>query len=145
VSHENVELAKRLYAVLLRGELDALSEHMTEDVVGMDLNAPLDEPSVFHGRRALHDYLTRWTEIFEEFRPEVDEWIDAGDYVVAAVRWIGTAKGSGAEVEGKGADAHHFRDGKIDWWASGYPDKEAALRGVEEREREEAASRAASS
>src|SRR4051794_24430616 len=100
---------------------------IAEDVYGEDLNAPPDVSGVFEGRGALRKYMAGWTDVFDDFVAEVDEYIADGDYVITVVRWIGTAKESGARVEWRGADAYRFEDGIMVWWTSGYPDKQAAL------------------
>jgi ketosteroid isomerase-like protein len=133
VSQENLETAKNLTRLFNEGEPDAFYECIAEDVYGEDLNAPPDVSGVFEGRGALRKYIAGWDDVFDDFVAEVDEYIAEGDYVVSVLRWIGTAKGSGARVEWRGADAYRFQDGIVVWWTSGYPDKQTALDAVRQR------------
>jgi ketosteroid isomerase-like protein len=65
------------------------------------------------GRDALRDHYRQWEEAFEALRMEVEELIDAGDRVVACVRWIGQMKDSDAEIDIRYAIVFTTRDGKI--------------------------------
>jgi ketosteroid isomerase-like protein len=42
---------------------------------------------------------------------EADEFIASGDHVLVLIRWKGTGKGSGVEMEAEGAHLWAFRDG----------------------------------
>ena len=68
--------------------------------------------------------------MLDDLHREVEEWIDAGDWVISVGRWKGRGKASGAEVEGYSANAGRFRDGKLVEWIGNFPTKEAALAAV---------------
>jgi ketosteroid isomerase-like protein len=57
MSQENVELAKRLNAMALAGDIDGALALAADDLVVTEIHGPLDEPSVSHGREAA---LSRW-------------------------------------------------------------------------------------
>ena len=66
------------------------------------------------------------------YRLEVDDWIDAGGWVIHLTRWTGRAQMSGAEVEGGyGANASRFRGGKLVEWIGYSRPRIAALEAVE--------------
>ena len=117
MSKENVEIAKRLSALWVRGEGDAVLELVAEDVVVTNLAGPSAQPQVFYGPEAALAHWTRHAEIPDGVRLEVDDWIDAGGWVIHLTRWTGRAQISGAEVEGGyGANASRFRGGKpVEW------------------------------
>jgi len=57
-----------------------------------------------------------WLDMFDDFRAEPVEVIDAGeDKVIAVVRISGRAKLSGVETEMTYAELSTFRDGKVAW------------------------------
>ena len=117
MSQENVEIAKRFSALLARGEVDAALELVAEDVVVTDFAGPLAQPQVFCGREAALAHWTPHAEIPDNFPLEVDDWIDAGEWVIHVTRWKGRAEISGAEVEGGyGTNASRFRGGKLVEW-----------------------------
>jgi uncharacterized protein len=72
---------------------------------------------------AQRDWLRHWER---PFRIEAEELLDAGDLVVALIRWRGRGKGSGAEIEAEGAHVWELRDGKAVRWDI-YRDREQAL------------------
>ncbi len=60
------------------------------------------------------DTMREWLSTWE--RPltiEAEEFIPSGDKVLALVHWTGRGKGSGAEIEGRGAHLWTFRDGLV--------------------------------
>ena len=59
--------------------------------------------------RRLHEWLSPW----EYWRAEAEEYIEHGDDVVAVCRYRGRGKGSGVEVDTRGAHVWKLRDGKV--------------------------------
>ena len=72
---------------------------------------------------AQRDWLQQWGR---PFRCEAERYFDAGDRVVAFVRWHGRGRGSGAEVEWEGAHLWELRDGEAVRWNI-YRDRAKAL------------------
>ena len=135
MSRENVEIAKRLSAAMNRlVEIDAVLDLIADDLVVTNLAGPLDEPRTFHGREALIAFWGDYTEVLDDFRREVSEWIDADDWVIVVESWKGRGKTSRAEVEASGANAGRFQDGKLVEFIIGFATKEAALEAVGLRE-----------
>jgi hypothetical protein len=65
MSQENLELATRLRAMALAGDIDVAL--IADDLVLTEIHGPLDKPGVFHGREAA---LSRWAatvEVFDDF------------------------------------------------------------------------------
>src|SRR6266542_4487448 len=87
MSQENIEVVRRLYTMLTRGD-DRL----------LDLLA-----AFFNEARETWGELPAW---------EPEELIDAGDKVFAFIRTSAQGKASGAEVEARVANVWTFRDGK---------------------------------
>jgi ketosteroid isomerase-like protein len=68
-----------------------------------------------------------WTGAYESFRIEVEEMIDAGDKVVSLVRQSGIPKGTGAEIETRGAAVWTVAGGRVRR-VEFHLDRDAALR-----------------
>ncbi len=130
MSHGNVEIAKRFSALLARGEVDAALELVAEDVVVTNLAGPLAQPQVFCGREAALAHWTPHTEIPDGVRLEVDDWIDAGEWVIHVTRWKGRAEISEEVDGGYGANASRFRGGKLVEWIGYSRPRTAALETV---------------
>jgi len=129
-----LELAKQFNEAGHRGDIEAALSLIAEDVEVTDLGAPLDAPRVHRGRHELLGYYARFAQDFDDFDREVDEWVEAGDWVIAVGRWVGTGKASGARVESRTASANRFRNGKVVEAILGFPSKEAALEAIRLRE-----------
>jgi ketosteroid isomerase-like protein len=130
MSQENVELAKRLNAMVLAGDIDGAQALVADDVVLTEIHGALDEPSVFHGREAAVSHWAALVEVFDDLHREVYEWLDVGDWVIS----VGRGKASGAEVEGRGVNATRWRDGKVVEAQMGFGSKAKALKAVGLRE-----------
>jgi ketosteroid isomerase-like protein len=131
---ENVELAKRLHAMVLAGDIDGALALIADDLVLTEIHGPLDEPSVFHGREAALSFWAQLVEVFDDLHPEVDERLAVGDWTITVGRWKGRGKASGAEVEGRAANAVRWRDGKVIEMLIGFGSKAKALEAVGLRE-----------
>jgi ketosteroid isomerase-like protein len=129
MSEENVEVVKVAYEAFARGGLDRYMEHFTDDVV---YRTRRDDPSAaesgpIRGKDAMRAWLQDWIDMFDGFRMEPVELIDAGeDTVVVVERFGGRAKLSGVETDQTIGDVVTIRNGKI---ARGheYPTREQAL------------------
>jgi ketosteroid isomerase-like protein len=107
MSRENVEAARRCLEAYRRGDYDEASAYLAPDVVwevGQELPA--------HGPAAVRDVWRRWDAEWEELETVGEEFIDAGDYVVVAVRYRGRGRISGVEVNDEQFEVHTLRDGQ---------------------------------
>jgi ketosteroid isomerase-like protein len=57
--------------------------------------------------------VARWTEVFPDLRADVDEYIDAGEYVIASARFRGHTAGSDADVVVEEVIVNKYRDGRV--------------------------------
>ena len=70
--------------------------------------------AAMHGKEAVRAYLQDWLDMFDDFKIEPVESIDAGgDRVVVVQRVGGRAKLSGVETEMDVPVVYTIRDGKI--------------------------------
>jgi ketosteroid isomerase-like protein len=127
MSEENVEIVRRANAAFNSGDDAALVECFAADAEIRDLaNAP-DQASVARGRDAIQEGRILWTDPFDEFRAEIEEYTDAGSAVVCAVRWHGRGKGSGVSIDLRQFDVYEVRQGQIVRGILGFKSKSEAL------------------
>ena len=113
MSEENVELVRRAYAALTRGDTVTLQDLPAPEFV-VDFSRRLVDPFVLRGHDEavavlLSDPYEEW-EGWPVWEPQ--ELIDADDKVVALIRFSARGKGSGAEVDAHVWNLWTFRDGK---------------------------------
>jgi ketosteroid isomerase-like protein len=111
VSQQNAELVRAGYELWNRGDVEGFLEFLDPDV---EVRDPPESPDaqVWHGhegyRRSVEQFMAAW----EHASMEPEEIIDAGDKVLARVRYHARAKDQGIELE---LDVFHvvtIREGK---------------------------------
>ena len=114
MSEENVELVRRAYAALTRGDEDTLRGLALPELV-LDFSRRLIDPIVLRGRdKALAFFLSQAREAWDDLPAwEPQEFVDADDKVVTYVRTTARGKGSGVEVEAYVWNLWTFSDGKL--------------------------------
>ena len=102
MSQGNVEMVRRMYERWLQGDaslFDAIDEEIelhpdpAADWVGVD--------DTYRGHAGVRSYMAQVYEAFEDYRPEVEELLDAGDKVITLAIEHGCGRGSGATVEAR--------------------------------------------
>jgi ketosteroid isomerase-like protein len=134
MSQENVEIVRDAAAAFNRGDLDAWFEYLADDIDYRAAEGALDDPGPMHGKDAIRAYMQDWLDLFDDFKSEPVELVDAGeDQVIAVVRISGRAKLSGVETDLTYAALYTIRDGKVargrEYWT-----KEQALEAARLRE-----------
>ena len=107
MSQENVEAARRCIEAYRRGDYEEALEYLAPDVVwevGQELPA--------RGPAEVREVWRRWDAEWEELETVADEIIDAGDYLIVAVRYRGRGRVSGVEVNDLLFEVHTLRDGR---------------------------------
>lgn len=94
---EIMDRVMRGYEAFNRGDFDSAVEGFHADIewMGYDL---LPENQTYRGHDGVKRFWDSFREVFDDFRIEVDETIDAGDQVVVMARVAGRGKDSGVEV-----------------------------------------------
>jgi uncharacterized protein len=109
MSRENVELVRAIYEA--RG-LDAALEFYAPDIE-WDMSDRVFNPKVYRGHDGVRSWRTELRDVWSEWRNEPEQFIDADDRVVAIVRSVAKADGSGVELTERWAQVWTVRDGKI--------------------------------
>jgi ketosteroid isomerase-like protein len=112
MSQENVEIVRRVYALLSEGS-EAVWDELPYEFV-LDFSRRLMDPLVLRGRDNVLAFVEREVQMWEgdHIGYEPKELIDADDKVLALVRVSGRGKASGVEVEAYTWNVATFRDGK---------------------------------
>jgi ketosteroid isomerase-like protein len=126
MSEENVELVRRAIEHFIgTGEPQWSVTHEEVEVYDHDI---LDAGD-YRGHAGFRHWLEDWAAAWSDFSMEPDEFLDAGDRVVAVIRMKATGRGSGVVVQRRDAMVCALREGKIariDY----YNDREQALKSV---------------
>jgi ketosteroid isomerase-like protein len=126
MSEENVDVVQRVFEIgqegVRRGEFGAVfDEWVRQGIVASDVvwrvgmrggvgAAGIDD---FAGREGFVGFMRTWTQDFDDFALEAEEFIDAGnDRVVAIAVQHGVGKGSRAPVEMRFAYLFHMLGGQ---------------------------------
>jgi ketosteroid isomerase-like protein len=134
MSRENVEIVKLAYEAFARGGLARYMEHFTGDVDYRAVETAPDDHGPIAGKDAFRAWLQDWIDMFDEFKMEPLELIDAGENtVVVAERYGGRAKLSGIDMHSTVWIVLTIRDGRL---AHGreYLSREQALEAVRLRD-----------
>lgn len=114
MSQESVAAVNAAFDAFARRGPDGLAEHWTDDVHHRAIEGAIDDRGPLRGKDAVRAYLQDWLDMFDDFKVEPVELIDAGeDNVVAVFRFSGRAKLSGVVRDQTAAVVYTIRDGKI--------------------------------
>jgi ketosteroid isomerase-like protein len=97
VSQQNLDLVRRIYEGWSRGDFSVGADLLAPDFEWRQ-HAEAVEPGSHRGEK-IGGALKKIFEIYENFRIEPEEYIDADDRVIVVGRSRGTARGSGLEVD----------------------------------------------
>jgi uncharacterized protein len=126
VSQENAEIVRRAWEASIRHENEAVFHLYDPEVEVHDAFYG----RVYRGWDGVREWFGDLVSTFDAMESaEVDEWIDAGDDVIAALRWRVRGKRSGVPVEQRQWHVWTLRDGKL-WRLRIYASKDEALKAV---------------
>jgi ketosteroid isomerase-like protein len=115
MSQSHLDVVKILIDAGNRAEPDwALAEYFTEDAEFEPAPefAAMSQP-VFRGHEGLARAWAQFHEAFADSRQEIGELTDAGDHVLAMVRWTVRGQSSDVEVTFDLFEDYEFRGGKV--------------------------------
>jgi uncharacterized protein len=111
MSEENVELVRRGHEAFRDSGEDAIFEYLDADIEMTPVEDLLDA-GTFHGHDGVHRFFQTLREAFGDFTWEPQEFLDQGDHVVVATRFVAEGRGSGAPVEAMIYNVWTVRQGK---------------------------------
>ena len=112
MSEENVEIVRHLYELVNRGDLDAVLEYL-DPSVHYDLSERVFNPAIYEGHDGIRRFYAELNEVWDDFRTDPVEFIQAGDKVVVPHRVHAVGKESGVEVELPSTTIYSLSDGKV--------------------------------
>jgi ketosteroid isomerase-like protein len=132
MSKENVEIVRRVYDAVARGDAGAVLALYDPDI---EIDGSRLPESVLSGRthrrghKELRSVTREWNEAWTSAEDRCEELIDAGEHVISVVTRRGRGRTSGVEVEKRVAGVWTIREGKIIRTAW-FPSVEEALKAV---------------
>ncbi len=125
MSQENVQIVRHGYELLESRDIEAWIGLFDADVEAHDLAGIPDEP-IRRGHDALREWVAMMEEIWVDPRYEPEEFIEAGEFIVVAVRATARGRGSGVPLDIPIFQVFEVQGGKIRrLWA--YRDRAEAL------------------
>jgi ketosteroid isomerase-like protein len=95
MSQQNVEIARRYYELLNLGDLGSCAALLADDFELVEPSLPDADP--YRGAEGLRLWYERMTDAWSDMRWEVDEFIDAGEFVLVPVRFHSRGRHTGLE------------------------------------------------
>jgi ketosteroid isomerase-like protein len=129
MSQENVEIVRRAFAAVNRGDRETAIGLLHPEVV-IDATRRVFNPTTYVGMRGIRQWMADTDETWEQFGFEASEVIDVGDKVVVIGRLFGKGKASGVRVGQPMAGIWTVRDGRIVRGEIGYTDRRVVLKAV---------------
>jgi ketosteroid isomerase-like protein len=133
MSEQNVEVVRRLFAAFQGAEIDdfeqrfdddELREFFDPDVEWVAASRSLLASQEYRGFEGVRRFWTQFLSVWDEYRVEAEELIDAGDHVVAVMRMTGRT--NELEIDEVWSSLHTLRDGRI-VRVEGFASKDGAL------------------
>jgi uncharacterized protein len=115
VAQRNTELVESAFEAWNRGDIDAFTGHMAEDVAWLEVSGrPEGGATERIGRDRLRDSLkSLFDDAWESYRLEVQRLDEVGGRIVAVVREIARGRASGVEIDGTWGYLITVGDGEI--------------------------------
>ena len=114
MASENLELARRGVETFNSGDLHAIAELWTDDIT-IDFSASRSPyAGVYSGKEEARRFMEEARDTWDELRWEPGEIVEVGpDEVLVDNVMRARGRGSGVEVEGRGAQLWTVRDGRL--------------------------------
>jgi ketosteroid isomerase-like protein len=113
MSQENVEIVRRAFDAVSRGDLDGMAAELAPDFEYAATGAFVGNRTTSPGAEGFRGFLESFWEEFDDAQIEIHSLIDAGDQVLTWVTFSGRGTRSGAET---GLDLWHvweLRSGQV--------------------------------
>jgi uncharacterized protein len=113
MSEENVEVVRKSFAAMGRGDLDALFDLYDEDIKFEPLTGTRVESGGYRGHQGVRQYFEEANEVWDEVRPVAGEITTTGDKVVVFGHCSIRGKASEIETDSPCAWVITVGDGRI--------------------------------
>lgn len=113
MSKESVETVRRGYRAFNERNVDALRDDVHPDFELDFSESRSPDRGTYSGLEGIGHLFSVYWEAFESFTLEPEEFIEADDAVIALVHGVGRGRGSGVDVEVRGAHLWTCRDRKV--------------------------------
>jgi uncharacterized protein len=115
MSEENVEVVRQAWQASQRHDNEAaLALYDPEIEIDLcDETRIIAGADAYSGPEGVQEYFRDWLGAFGGLRSEVEEWIDAGDQVIAMVHAYGRGRRSGVPVDMLEAHLWTVREGRL--------------------------------
>jgi ketosteroid isomerase-like protein len=95
MSDQNVEIVRSWYDAYIRGELNTAIAHPQIEIFDHDI----PDAGEYRGLEGVLEWQADWERSWQSWRWEPEEFIEAGDRVVAVLRVHAKGRHSGVDVE----------------------------------------------
>jgi ketosteroid isomerase-like protein len=113
MSHENIEILRRMFETWLRGDFDAVGEFYDPEVEFNPGRLPPGEKTHYIGREGVNEWIRNANDAWVAVTAEPEEWIEVGsDRILAIDRWRFQGR-DGIEIEEELPTIFTFRNGLI--------------------------------
>jgi ketosteroid isomerase-like protein len=133
MSQEDVEIVRSALTAGNRGDREAGLRFVHPEIV-IDATRRVFNPTTYVGMEGVRRWFAEMGEVWEQFRLEHAELLDADDRVVVIGRLVGKGKASGARVGQPIVGLWTVRDRRIVRGEIGYSDRREALEAAGLRE-----------
>lgn len=117
MSQENVRAIRGLYEAFARGDMDAFERGCSGNLTWNEAeNSLYSAGNPYRSFAAVRDQVFAPTNAdFDNFRVELDELLDAGEFVIGTGRYRGTCKATGKDLSAQFCHVIHVDStGKLD-------------------------------
>lgn len=128
MSRENVEIVREGFEAFARGDFDSMLSQMHPDVEWWTVDDFID-PGPYRGHEGVRRLIDVFTDIFEDYTVEAEDFRDLGDKVIVPVRQWGRGRESGVEIDLRFVLVFTVQGGKT-LRVESYYDEEKALEAV---------------
>jgi ketosteroid isomerase-like protein len=114
MSQQNVDLVRSLYACFAAGDVAALLRGLSPDVVWNEAeNFPYADRNPYRGPEAVGEGLFARLAAEWDLAVVPEEFVDAGEIVIALGRFQGHFRANGAALDAQFAHLFRIRDGRV--------------------------------
>jgi len=109
MSQQNVEIVRRGYDAVARGDFEALFEILDPGIEMRDAaNSP--DVEVYRGHQGVFDFLAKQASVFDDFHLLPERFVAVEDEVVVLHRQVGRSRRTGLRLEARYAHVWILRD-----------------------------------